>query len=72
MMQKPLREPPHPPLSPVAGERAGVRGQRSPKEKSSNALPIAFANNTDKVAESDCLCFFAPVEFILFSSRCPL
>jgi hypothetical protein len=30
--------------------------------KSSNALPLAFKDNQDKVAESDGLCFFALVE----------
>ena len=69
MMQKTLKEPPHPPLSPVAGERDGVRGRKPLKVKSSNALPLAFKDNKDKVAKSDGSCFFALVEITCAESN---
>ena len=46
-------KPPHPPLSPVAGERAGVRGQRSPKVRSSNILRMPFPANRNKAPQYD-------------------
>jgi hypothetical protein len=35
-------------------EEGRVRGQSSPKVRSSYPLPVTFVNNKDKVAESDC------------------
>jgi hypothetical protein len=47
-------KPPHPALSPVAGERAGVRGQRPPEVRSSNILRMLFPANRNKAPQYDC------------------
>ena len=59
-----MENPPHPPLSPVAGERAKVK-QRSGKVIPPNFLPIDFANYKDQHADSHCSFFFALVELTL-------
>jgi hypothetical protein len=52
--EMPLRPPLTLALSPVAGERARVRGQKSRRVKFGNGLLDAFEADKDKDTEFDC------------------